>query len=64
MIQQTKMGTYISTPTMSSPNREQKNNITKVEKSRVELIKDAVKNNKYPIKIEETAYKMAKEFLQ
>jgi hypothetical protein len=49
---------------MSSPNREQKNNITKVEKSRVELIKDAVKNNKYPIKIEETAYKMAKEFLQ
>ena len=45
-----------------SPKQEQKD-ITEVEKSKVDTIKDAIKNGTYKIDIEQTSSKMAKSLL-
>ena len=48
--------------TISSPSIE-KQNIEKTEKSRVETIKENIKNNSYKIDIQKTAKKIAESLL-
>jgi len=60
MIKGITSSTFIST--ISSPKKEN-DNIQNVEKSKVESIKEALKNGSYEVKINETASKIAKALL-
>jgi len=60
MIKGISKSSFITT--ISSPKKEN-NNIQNVEKSKVDLIKEALKNGSYKLKLQQTSSQIAKTLL-